>query len=62
MTDAGTVQLLICKLFGSVITSQPALSYSSVIATITLSEVTTGELAGSTFITWTGQFSSDAGA
>ncbi|GAA5957572.1 hypothetical protein JCM8115_001363 [Rhodotorula mucilaginosa] len=46
----------------SVITSQPALSYSSVIATITLSEVTTGELAGSTFITWTGQFSSDADA
>lgn len=47
--------------FHSVITSQPALSYSSVISTISLSAVTTGELAGSTFITWTGQFSSDAG-
>ncbi|BGP58202.1 hypothetical protein JCM8202_004742 [Rhodotorula sphaerocarpa] len=46
----------------SVITSQPALSYSSVISTISLSAVTTGELAGSTFITWTGQFSSDADA
>ncbi|BGO95745.1 hypothetical protein NBRC10512_001581 [Rhodotorula toruloides] len=46
----------------SVISAQPALSYSSVISTITLWSVTTGEFADSTFVQWTGQFSSDADA
>ncbi|GAA5834566.1 hypothetical protein JCM11251_007041 [Rhodosporidiobolus azoricus] len=46
----------------SVITSEPALSYSSVISTITLYAVTAGDDAGSTFVQWTGQFSSDATA
>ncbi|POY75443.1 hypothetical protein BMF94_1515 [Rhodotorula taiwanensis] len=46
----------------SVVTSEQPLSYSSVISTISLAAVTTGELAGSTFVTWTGQFSSDADA
>lgn len=48
--------------YGSVISAQPALSYSSVISTITLWSVTTGDFADSTFVQWTGQFSSDAGA
>ncbi|CEQ42065.1 SPOSA6832_03839, partial [Sporobolomyces salmonicolor] len=39
---------------------KPALSYTSVISTITLHAVTTGAHANSTFIEWTGQFSSDA--
>ncbi|GAA5848623.1 hypothetical protein JCM9279_002720 [Rhodotorula babjevae] len=46
----------------SVITSEPALSYSSVISTITLSPVTAGEHKDSTFIAWTGAWSSDADA
>ncbi|GAA5906390.1 hypothetical protein JCM6882_002717 [Rhodosporidiobolus microsporus] len=46
----------------SVIASEPALTYSSVISTITLFAVTTGDEAGSTFVQWTGQFSSDATA
>ncbi|BGP20231.1 hypothetical protein JCM10213_005915 [Rhodosporidiobolus nylandii] len=46
----------------SVISATPALSYSSVIATITLFAITAGEQAGSTFVQWTGQFSSDADA
>ncbi|GAA5906868.1 hypothetical protein JCM5296_005552 [Sporobolomyces johnsonii] len=44
----------------SVIASEPALSYTSVISTITLHAVTTGAHANSTFVEWTGQFSSDA--
>jgi len=46
----------------SVITSQPELSYSSVLSTIRLFSVTSGEAEGSTFIEWTGNFSSDADA
>ncbi|GAA5821594.1 hypothetical protein JCM3770_005307 [Rhodotorula araucariae] len=46
----------------SVITSEPALSFSSVISTITLFPVTTGSEANSTYISWTGQWSSDADA
>jgi hypothetical protein len=46
----------------SVITSQPELSYSSVVSTIRLYSVTSGELEGSTFVEWTGNFSSDADA
>ncbi|GAA6037491.1 hypothetical protein JCM8097_008214 [Rhodosporidiobolus ruineniae] len=46
----------------SVVTSTPALSYSSVISTITLFAITTGEQAGSTFVQWSAQYSSDADA
>ncbi|KAF2148493.1 Bet v1-like protein [Myriangium duriaei CBS 260.36] len=46
----------------SVITSNPALSYSSVVSTIRCYAVTSGELEGSTFVEWTGNFSSDADA
>ncbi|GAA5973950.1 hypothetical protein JCM11641_001238 [Rhodosporidiobolus odoratus] len=46
----------------SVITANPSLTYSSVISSITLFAVTTGENAGSTFVQWTAQFSSDADA
>ncbi|RYO74269.1 hypothetical protein DL766_001194 [Monosporascus sp. MC13-8B] len=46
----------------SVITSKPELTYSSVLSTIRLYSVTSGELEGSTFIEWTGNFSSDADA
>ncbi|GJN94459.1 hypothetical protein Rhopal_007539-T1 [Rhodotorula paludigena] len=44
----------------SVLTAEPALSYSSVISTITLFAVTSGAEEGSTFVQWTGSFSSDA--
>ena len=46
----------------SVITAQPELPYSSVLSTIRCYAVTGGELEGSTFIEWTGNFSSDADA
>jgi hypothetical protein len=46
----------------SVITAQPELSYSSVLSTIRLYAVTSGELEGSTFAEWSGHFSSDADA
>ncbi|KAM0789721.1 hypothetical protein ACM66B_006578 [Microbotryomycetes sp. NB124-2] len=46
----------------SVVSAEPALTYSSVLSTITLFPVTTGEAEGSTFIQFTGQFSSDADA
>ncbi|KAI4198558.1 MAG: hypothetical protein LQ350_005217 [Teloschistes chrysophthalmus] len=46
----------------SVIDANPALSYSSVISTIRCYAVTTGEKEGSTFVTWSGNFSSDADA
>lgn len=46
----------------SVLTAEPALSYSSVISTITLHAITSGASAGQTFIEWSGQFSSDADA
>ena len=46
----------------SVITSQPALTYTSVVSTIRCYAVTSGELEGSTFVEYTGNFSSDADA
>jgi hypothetical protein len=46
----------------SIISSQPALTYTSAVSTVRLYAVTSGEHAGQTFITWTGNFSSDADA
>ncbi|KAF2120099.1 hypothetical protein BDV96DRAFT_566676 [Lophiotrema nucula] len=46
----------------SVISSQPALSYTSVVSTIRTYPVTSGKNAGHTYVTWTGNFSSDADA
>jgi len=46
----------------SVITAQPELTYSSVVSTIRCYAVTSGEAEGSTFVEWTGNFSSDADA
>ncbi|KAI1078923.1 hypothetical protein F5B20DRAFT_546679 [Whalleya microplaca] len=46
----------------SVITAKPELSYSSVLSTIRCYSITSGELEGSTFVEWTGNFSSDADA
>ena len=46
----------------SVITSHPELTYSSVLSTIRCYAVTSGDLEGSTFVEWTGNFSSDADA
>ncbi|KAI5479497.1 Bet v1-like protein [Pseudohyphozyma bogoriensis] len=46
----------------SVISSAPALTYSSVLSTITLFPITAGESAGSTFVQFSGSFSSDADA
>lgn len=46
----------------SVITSKPELSYSSVVSTIRVYPVTSGAHEGKTFITWSGNFSSDADA
>ncbi|KAI1777338.1 hypothetical protein F4818DRAFT_409988 [Hypoxylon cercidicola] len=46
----------------SIITAKPELSYSSVLSTIRCYAVTSGELEGSTFVEWTGNFSSDADA
>ncbi|GJC94761.1 hypothetical protein ColKHC_03587 [Colletotrichum higginsianum] len=46
----------------SVITSQPELSYTSVVSTIRCYPVTSGESENSTFVEWTGNFSSDADA
>ncbi|KAI0888223.1 uncharacterized protein GGS22DRAFT_155363 [Annulohypoxylon maeteangense] len=46
----------------SVITAKPELSYSSVLSTIRLYPVTSGEFENMTFVEWTGNFSSDADA
>ncbi|KXL45639.1 hypothetical protein M433DRAFT_142231 [Acidomyces richmondensis BFW] len=46
----------------SVITSQPELTYTSVLSTIRCYPVTSGELEGCTFVEWSGNFSSDADA
>lgn len=46
----------------SVITSQPALSYTSVLSTIRCFPVTSGKHEGHTFVQWSGNFSSDADA
>lgn len=46
----------------SVITAKPELSYTSVVSTIRCFAVTSGEHENSTFVEWTGNFSSDADA
>ena len=46
----------------SVITAKPELSYTSVVSTIRCYAVTSGEHENSTFVEWTGNFSSDADA
>ena len=46
----------------SVISAQPELSYSSVVSTIRAYPVTSGKHEGQTFVTWSGNFSSDADA
>ncbi|KAG8533951.1 uncharacterized protein KY384_001693 [Bacidia gigantensis] len=46
----------------SVITSEPALTYTSVMSTVRCWEVSSGEQEGSTFVVWTGSFSGDADA
>ncbi|KAK3933483.1 hypothetical protein QBC46DRAFT_359619 [Diplogelasinospora grovesii] len=46
----------------SVINSEPALAYSSVVSTIRCWPVTSGEKAGCTYVQWTSKFSSDADA
>merc|ERR1712134_237905 len=44
----------------SVISSQPAISYSSVVSTVRAYPITSGSQAGHTFVTWSGNFSSGA--
>ncbi|KAI2628158.1 hypothetical protein GGS21DRAFT_244798 [Xylaria nigripes] len=46
----------------SVITAKPNLDYSSVLSTIRCYAITSGALEGSTFVEWSGHFSSDADA
>ncbi|KAF5265667.1 hypothetical protein FOXYS1_3516 [Fusarium oxysporum] len=46
----------------SIISSQPALSYTSVVSTVRAYPVTSGKHEGATFVTWSGNFSSDADA
>ncbi|KAK4985643.1 hypothetical protein LTR66_007745 [Elasticomyces elasticus] len=46
----------------SVISAQPAISYTSVVSTIRCFPVTCGSHEGSTFVQWSGNFSSDADA
>ena len=46
----------------SVISAQPELSYSSAVSTIRAYPVTSGQHEGQTFVTWSGNFSSDADA
>jgi len=46
----------------SVIGSSHSLSYTSSLSKITVSPVTSGAQAGSSFVTWSGNFSSDADA
>ncbi len=58
----GYMQTINHYIMHSIITSQPELTYSSVVGTIRLYAVSSGELEGSTFIEWTGHFSSDADA
>ena len=46
----------------SVIAANPALSYSSVVSTVRCWAITSGPHEGSTYVQWTGNFSSDADA
>ena len=45
-----------------IITAKPELSYTSSVSTVRCYAVTSGENEGSTFVEWTGNFSSDADA
>jgi len=60
--DADIAQTINHYITYSVISASPELTYSSVVSTIRLFEVNSGELEGSTFVQWTGNFSSDADA
>lgn len=44
------------------IAAQPEISYTTVVSTIRCYAVTSGELEGSTYVEWSGHFSSDADA
>ncbi|CAO1605728.1 MAG: hypothetical protein LQ349_009371 [Xanthoria aureola] len=46
----------------SVIDATPAISYSSVVSTVRCYPITCGSAEGQTFVTWSGNFSSDADA
>ncbi|KAL8742793.1 MAG: hypothetical protein Q9190_004783 [Brigantiaea leucoxantha] len=46
----------------SIIASQPALTYSSVMSTVRCYPITSGKAENCTFVTWSGNFSSDADA
>ncbi|GAW20251.1 hypothetical protein ANO14919_097500 [Xylariales sp. No.14919] len=46
----------------SIITAKPGLTYTSALSTIRCYSVTSGELEGSTYVEWSGNFSSDADA
>ncbi|KAI8944572.1 hypothetical protein F4801DRAFT_571276 [Xylaria longipes] len=46
----------------SIIAAKPDLTYTSVLSTIRCYGVTSGELEGSTYVEWSGHFSSDADA
>jgi len=45
-----------------IVTSSEKLSYTSQLSKITCTAITTGKLAGSTFVQWTAEFSNDADA
>lgn len=46
----------------SVITASPEISYSSVLSTVRLFPISSGNHEGHTFVQWTANFSSDADA
>ena len=46
----------------SVISAEPAMTYSSVISTVRCFPVTSGTSEGATFVQWSAHFSSDADA
>ncbi|KAK5074844.1 hypothetical protein LTS08_005587 [Lithohypha guttulata] len=46
----------------SVVSASTDISYTSVLSTIRLHEITTGSNEGQTFVVWTANFSNDAGA
>jgi len=46
----------------SVISSQPALTYTAVVSTVRCFSVTSGKHEGHTYVQWSGHFSSDADA
>ncbi|KAL7411395.1 hypothetical protein BDY24DRAFT_396647 [Mrakia frigida] len=50
------------KISYSIIASEPALTFTSVVSTITLKKVTSGASENATFVEWSANFSSDADA